>query len=185
MNVRTLCLAVLNSGDATGYEIRKLVSEGHFSHFVDASFGSIYPALKAMSDDLLVVVREVQQDGKPNRKVYSITDLGRTEFLQALGKPAQKDNYKSEFLLLAMCAELMSPSNVKAAIDAQIIFLTEELAQIDSQVREIDLIGADWVANYGRACLGQGLDYIRENRAALEAIAGTGLPETKPLIAAE
>lgn len=185
MNVRTLCLAVLNSGDATGYEIRKLVSEGHFSHFVDASFGSIYPALKAMSDDQLVMVREVQQDGKPNRKVYTITDLGRAEFLHALGKPAQKDNFKSEFLLLAMCAELMSPEHVTAAIDAQIVHLTEELAQIDSEVREIDLAGADWVANYGRACLSQGLEYIHNNRAALEAAAGISLPKFEPLIAAE
>lgn len=185
MNVRTLCLAVLNSGDATGYEIRKLVSEGHFSHFVDASFGSIYPALKAMSDDQLVKVEEIQQDGKPNRKVYTITDLGRAEFLHALSKPAQKDNYKSEFLLLAMCAELMSPANVSAAIDAQIVFLTEELAQIDSEVREIDMAGAEWVANYGRACLSQGLDYIQNNRKALEAVAGSSLPKTEPLIAAE
>jgi DNA-binding PadR family transcriptional regulator len=185
MNVRTLCLAVLNSGDATGYEIRKLVSEGHFSHFVDASFGSIYPALKSMSDDQLVMVREVQQDGKPNRKVYSITDLGRAEFLSALTKPAQKDNYKSEFLLLAMCAEMMSLENVRAALDAQIEFLKEELSQIDSEVREIDLAGADWVANYGRACLSQGLEYIQSNRSALEDIAGTSLPNTNKLIAAE
>lgn len=185
MNVRTLCLAVLNSGDATGYEIRKLVSEGHFSHFVDASFGSIYPALKAMSDDQLVIVREVQQDGKPNRKVYSITDLGREEFLHALGKPAQKDNFKSEFLLLAMCAELIEPQKVVAAIDAQIKYLNDELAQIDSEVREIDLAGADWVANYGRACLSQGLKYIEENRTALETIAGTGIPKFTSLVAAE
>lgn len=185
MNVRTLCLAILNCGDGTGYEIRKLVSDGHFSHFVDASFGSIYPALKAMEDDDLVVSREEYQEGKPNRKVYSITDSGREEFLTALTKPAQKDNFKSEFLLLAMCAELMEPRYVKQAIDRQITYLEEELATIDAEVREVDMIGAEWVANYGRACLGQGLDYIRKNRDQLESLAGTGLQKSKQMIAAE
>ena len=45
MNVRTLCLGVLSFGEATGYEIKKEIEEGPFSHFIEASFGSIYPAL--------------------------------------------------------------------------------------------------------------------------------------------
>lgn len=185
MNVRTLCLAILGGGDSTGYEIRKLVSDGHFSHFGDASFGSIYPALNKMEADGLVVSREEQQEGKPNRKVFSITDAGREEFLVALSKPAQKDIFKSEFLLLAMCAELMQPAHVTRAIEMQIAFLKSELEIIESAVAEVDFAGADWVANYGRACLTSGLDYINENRGKLEAIAGTGLPSPEAMIAAE
>lgn len=185
MNVRTLCLAILNCEDGTGYEIRKLVSDGHFSHFVDASFGSIYPALAKMEADGLCISHEEQQDGKPNRKVYSITDEGRREFLKALCRPAQKDMFKSEFLLLAMCAEMMNPADVVRAIDMQIQFIETELTQIDNDVREVDLAGADWVANYGRACLGQGLEYIKQNRSKLEAIAGTSLPPVHAPIAAE
>ena len=185
MNVRTLCLAILGCGDSTGYEIRKLVSDGHFSHFVDASFGSIYPALNRMESEGLVVSREEQQDGKPNRKVYSITDVGREEFLVALSKPAQKDIFKSEFLLLAMCAELMERDHVTRAVDMQIEYLEAEITLIDSAVREVQFGGADWVADYGRSCLRSGLAYIKENRASLEAIAGTGLESQATLTAAE
>ncbi len=185
MNVRTLCLAILGCGDSTGYEIRKLVSDGHFSHFVDASFGSIYPALTRMENEELVVSREEKQNGKPNRKVYSITDAGREEFLVALSKPAQKDIFKSEFLLLAMCAELMEPAHVKRALDMQIDYLKAELTTIDNAVEEVQLRGADWVGDYGRSCLRAGLNYIEANRQSLEAIAGTGLETNSPLIAAE
>ncbi|MEM1317188.1 MAG: PadR family transcriptional regulator [Pseudomonadota bacterium] len=191
MNVRTLCLAVLNCGDATGYEIRKLVSEGHFSHFVDASFGSIYPTLKALHEDGLVTQREERQDGKPDRKVYSISDAGRQAFLQNLRQPAQKDIFKSGFLLLAMCAELMDPEDIRTAIDRQIAHIESELTMIDSEVREVDMAGADWVGDYGRICLTAGLQYIRAKRGELEALAGTSLPDnpsTAPsptLIAAE
>ncbi|MEM9732712.1 MAG: PadR family transcriptional regulator [Pseudomonadota bacterium] len=174
MNVRTLCLAILSQGDSTGYEIRKLVSDGHFSHFVDASFGSIYPALTKMEAEGLVVSKEERQDGKPNRKVYSICDAGRAAFVQALSEPAQKDIFKSQFLLLAMCAEMMEPADVRRAIDQQIIRLETELNQIEEEVQAVDLAGAEWVANYGRACLGQGLSYIKANRHQLEAVAGSG-----------
>ena len=51
MNIRTLCLGILSRGDATGYEIKKMAEEGLFSHFVEASFGSIYPALTRMTDE--------------------------------------------------------------------------------------------------------------------------------------
>ena len=77
MNVRTLCLAVLQFGDATGYEIKKMVEDGMFNHFIEASYGSIYPALTRMSDDGLVTCRTEAQSGKPDKKIYSITD-GRT-----------------------------------------------------------------------------------------------------------
>lgn len=185
MNVRTLCLAILGCGDSTGYEIRKLVTDGHFSHFVDASFGSIYPALTRMEAEGLVNSREEQQEGKPNRKVYSITEAGREEFLIALSKPAQKDIFKSEFLLLAMCAELMRPEHVKRAIDMQIDYLNGELEIIETHMRNVDLKAAEWVGEYGRSCLTTGLNYIKQNREALEAIAGTSLPSDSPLLAAE
>ena len=74
MSVRSLCLAILSFGDATGYEIRKESTEGRFSYFDDASFGSIYPALARLESEGLVTVREEPQAGKPARKVYSITD---------------------------------------------------------------------------------------------------------------
>jgi len=185
MNVRTLCLAVLNCGESTGYEIRKLVTDGHFSHFVDASFGSIYPALARMEADGLVASREEVQSGRPTRKVYEITDAGRGEFIQSLHKPAQPDIFKSEFLLLAMFAEYVDRDHVVGAIDAQIAFLEGEIAIIDEAEEEVGLNGASFCAEYGRHCLRASLTYLLENRAGLEAIAGTGLGGGNDLIAAE
>jgi PadR family transcriptional regulator AphA len=49
MDIRTLCLGILTFGDATGYTIKKRL-EGPLRHFYDASFGSIYPALRKLTD---------------------------------------------------------------------------------------------------------------------------------------
>lgn len=51
MNVRTLCLSVLYEGKATGYEIRRLCVEGESSYFIEASFGSIHPALAKLEEE--------------------------------------------------------------------------------------------------------------------------------------
>jgi len=172
MNVRTLCLAILSVGESTGYDIRKLSTEGHYSHFVDASYGSIYPALTKLEQDGMVESREEKQSGKPSRKVYTITDAGRGSFMSALSKPVQRDIFKSEFMLIAMFAEIMNPADVTRAIDAQIDWLKNELATIDAAQEEIDFDGANWVADYGRCCLQASLDYITNSRSGLEAIAG-------------
>ena len=70
MDVKTLCLGVLceHWGKASGYEIRKLLKEeGAFSHFVDAGYGSIYPALNKLSDEGLVIY-EAEEANQPARQ---------------------------------------------------------------------------------------------------------------------
>ncbi len=114
-----------------------------------------------------------------------ITDSGRLEFLNGLSEPATKDIYKSQFLLLAVFAELMQPEDVKRAINMQIEYLENELMVIDTEVRDVDLTASDWVANYGRTCLSGGLEYILKYRADLEAIAGTSLNNSASPLAAE
>src|SRR5690242_12327400 len=98
MNVRTLCLGVLTMGEATGYEIKKEIEEGLFSHFIEASFGSIYPALTQLLSEGLLTVRAEEQTGKPDKKVYAITEAGRRALERQLAVIPAKDKFKSEFL---------------------------------------------------------------------------------------
>src|SRR3546814_13530763 len=82
MDAKTLCLGVLSRGAASGYEIKKAFEEGPFSHFHQASFGSIYPALNALSADGLVAGRAQAQQKRPAKKIYSLTPKGRNARLE-------------------------------------------------------------------------------------------------------
>jgi PadR family transcriptional regulator AphA len=183
MNVRTLCLAILYFGDATGYEIKKLSMEGKYSHFVDASFGSIYPSLARLEKDGLVTCREEVQPGKPPRKVYSITPEGRTAFFQSLLEPPARDVFRSEFLLIAMCAELLPPAVVRRAVDTRIAQLRAELDHLNQVSSESGHPGTLWAVNYGLSCLQGSLDYLNAHRAELEAMAGQTEAELAPVAA--
>ncbi|WP_349360937.1 PadR family transcriptional regulator [Stappia sp.] len=171
MSVRTLCLAILNFQDATGYEIRKLSTEGRYSYFVDASFGSIYPALARLEADGLVTVREEAQSGKPSRKIYSITDTGRAEFVRALSEPPAPDTFRSPFLLIAMCADLVGADAIRSAIDHRLAHLRAEGVKLDTISGDCDHAATGFILDYGRHCIAQDIAFLERNRNRLEQIA--------------
>ncbi len=176
MNVRTLCLAILNFGDATGYEIKKLSIEGKYSHFVDASFGSIYPALSRLEQEGMVTFREETTPGKPPRKIYSITDSGRQAFVDSLQEPPAPDIYRSEFLMIAICAHILPPEVVSRAVNTQIAHLEREIAHLHEIASEkegtgIEFAGSQWAVNLGLACFTSSLNNLKASRDELEDIA--------------
>ena len=117
MDVKTLCLGVLTLGPASGYEIRKQFEEGPFAHFYDASYGSIYPALGRLLEDGLVSVTELAQDGKPDKKVYRLTDQGHARFSAALAETPAADKIRSENLVHLFFAELMTAEDLAKLYD--------------------------------------------------------------------
>jgi len=171
MNIRTLCLAILNIGNATGYEIKKMSSDTHYAYFVDASYGSIYPALSKLEADGCLTSQEEREPGKPARKVYSITDVGRSELISHMAEPPKKDIFKSEFLLIAMSAAMLDRGTVSCSIDLRIEQLENELEFISCSRAETDDEGTKWIADYGYACQKNSLEYLIENRSKLEALA--------------
>lgn len=171
MNVRTICLAILYDSEATGYEIRKLSVEGEYAYFVDASYGSIYPALARLEAEELVTSRIEQQAGKPAKKIYSITAAGRTAFINSLFDELGEDEFRSEFLLFARFASELPASLVETR-------LNERLEQIDKVLADLDKLGEDhthpgdtWVVNFGRTCMVATRDYIQAHRGELIAMA--------------
>jgi PadR family transcriptional regulator AphA len=162
MNVRTLCLSILYEGEATGYDIRRLCMEGEFAYFVEASFGSIYPALAKLEDEGFVTSRTVPQAGKPARKVYSITETGRAAFTQELSAPLGEDVFRSPFLLLARFVSILPHDLVVERMTEQLDRLADGRKRLDTVGPENECSPADcWVLNYGRAVLGVAEQYMR------------------------
>ncbi len=183
MNVRTLCLAILYFGDATGYEIRKLSTEGKYSYFVEASFGAIYPALAKLEQDGLVTCRREAVEGKPARKIYSITEAGRREFVHSLQDVPKPDLFRSEFLLIAMCADILPPAVVNRAIETRIGQLQAEIGHLTHVAAETGHAGSRWAADYGVSCLTRSLQYLQDKRDELESIAGSARDDETPIAA--
>jgi len=131
MDVKTLCLGVLTLGDASGYEIRKQFEEGPFAHFFEASYGSIYPALGRLLDEELVSVAEHAQDGKPDKKVYSLTAAGRKTFVDALTVEPAPDKFRSEVLVYLFFAELLTPNQLETVFERYLAHFKDMACVLD------------------------------------------------------
>ncbi len=80
----------------SGYDIRKAI-ESSVGHFWGESYGQIYPTLKHLETQGLILADGDR--GKQRRQQYSITDAGRQCLREWLALPFQNDPPRNEFLL--------------------------------------------------------------------------------------
>lgn len=169
MDVKTLCLGVLSLGEASGYEIKKAFQEGPFSHFHQASFGSIYPALNALAAEGLVAVREQAQDKRPDKKIYSLAPKGHTALLAALMAPPAPDAMRSDFLFILFFAQHLPAARVAQLIDARIAWYREMLARMERDDDDAVPPGPQFVRGMGIAIYRAAADYLETHRNRLIA----------------
>ncbi|MGD0938071.1 MAG: PadR family transcriptional regulator [Terracidiphilus sp.] len=82
----------------SGYELHKAIEET-FGSFWGESYGQIYPALKRLAADGLIVPSGSALETKKRRQPYSLTDAGRTKLRAWLAQPFQNDPPRNEFML--------------------------------------------------------------------------------------
>lgn len=168
MDVKTLCLGVLARGPATGYEIRKAFEEGPFSHFQEAGFGSIYPALRKLTEDGLVALEELEQDGRPDRKVYRILAKGRQALFDAVNAAPGEDRFRSDFCFILCFAELLGTRELDRLISDRIAMNRESLARMDAAEKCANMSpGLRFVVGLGRAHHKAELAYLEEHQHEL------------------
>lgn len=167
MDVKTLCLGVLSRSDATGYEIKKQCEEGPFAYFYAAGFGSIYPALSALKADNLISVQDVVQDGKPAKKVYSITAAGRHALIRALEHPPAPDRLRSDFLFIMFFGQLLPAREIDDLIGDRVETLRQRLDDME-ECRKPDMPdGEAFSLGYGIAIYQAAADYLENHRHEL------------------
>jgi len=92
-------LGLLRYHDSTGYELAKKF-EDSLNNFWHAQASQIYRELNRLEEKGFVASTSVVQQGKPNKRVYSITDAGREEFMQWTVTPAALIKNRQSPLLL-------------------------------------------------------------------------------------
>lgn len=168
MDAKTLCLAVLSQGDASGYEIRKAVEGGPYGHIQDIGYSSIYPALSRLLEDGFASVTEYAQEGRPDKKVYRLTADGRMALLGALQEPTEADKTRSDFLFRMLFADILPPSVVEQMIDGRLQEIETNLARIHARTQSGEqTTGEAFLNGFAAAVQNAMAEYIEENRYQL------------------
>lgn len=163
MDAKNLCLGALTCGDASGYEIKKMFEEGPFAYFHQVSFGSIYPALAKLCDRELISMREHPQDGRPDKKVYSLTDKGRKALKKALRKTPADDKLRSEVMVMFFLQDFLEPDHLREVFSQQLGFYRSLLERVegldDNGISDQRL----FVCGLGRTLYRTMVDYMEKN----------------------
>ena len=91
-------LGLINYSDKTGYEIMTVFKHS-LNHFWTAQTSQIYRELQTMEKAGWITQTHVAQNGKPDKKVFSITEAGRTELLRWLREDSLPQGDRSPLLL--------------------------------------------------------------------------------------
>jgi PadR family transcriptional regulator, regulatory protein AphA len=172
MDIKTLCLGILTMGEASGYEIKQ-VFEDAFSHFYVAGFGSIYPALAGLAKEGYVTVSSIEQEKRPAKKVYRLTDSGREAFNAALMETYPHHRVRSEFLTLMVFAHLLPGEQLKKVFDTRLADIERQMAEIEGYLDELKCEceippGARFAGGFGVAVLKAAQDFIVQHKDELE-----------------
>ncbi len=102
-------LGVLSLKPCSGYDIKQFV-KGSIGHFWNESYGRIYPLLKELAKEgLIVQQRGAKTSGRPERQVYSVTPKGEAALRHWLGQSPRNEPARSELLLKLFFADRIQP----------------------------------------------------------------------------
>ncbi|WP_455374409.1 PadR family transcriptional regulator [Limibacillus halophilus] len=164
MDTRTLCLAALSHGEASGYEIKKMLEEPPLSAIQEASFGAIYPALNRLADEGLVACRAEAQEKRPAKKVYALTDKGHKTLVETLEGQLDPDRFRSDFLVMVMHGYLLNDKVLARAFAEKLAFYEGKIEKMSGCDLSAAPAGHRFVHGFGLALYRAAADYMRENR---------------------
>jgi DNA-binding PadR family transcriptional regulator len=119
-------LGFLGDGPLHGYELRRRIARlsGHSAPISD---GSLYPAINRLVKRGLLDRRVEPGAAAAQRYVLSLTEVGRAELLQRVGRPADQEITDSSrfFTILAFLSQLPDIADQHAVLRRRLAFLEE------------------------------------------------------------
>ena len=105
-------LALLAQGPAHGYELKQALEQRFGAVLPPLNAGQIYTTLSRLDRDGLVDDDAVAQNGRPNKRVYQLTEAGRMELRGWVADATPAARLKDDFfikLVLARAAGIADP----------------------------------------------------------------------------
>ena len=101
MSLKYILLGFLSYGPQTGYDLKKHM-DNSTQFFWHAELSQIYPTLKELAKQKLVEAEVIPQEGKPNKKIYFITEAGHVMLMDWLAEPVNELPLTKEPTLLKL-----------------------------------------------------------------------------------
>lgn len=171
-------LGILSLKPRTGYDVKKKI-ENQIGFFFRISNGQIYPALSKIVADGLATMQVEETDGKPDRKVYTITPKGEACFRKWLEAPVNYANPNGNEFLLKLYFGSLVPGEHVSKIISDYLEMKERRIRSYAQIQERFNLNtfqhmADYFSyftlRYGQILDQAAVDWCRETASLLEKL---------------
>lgn len=98
MSLRHAILVLLEDREASGYDLAREFAQG-MGNVWNATHQQIYLELGRLSKEAFVEFRHVPQEGRPDKKVYRITDAGYDELRTWMNEPAAHPRLRDALMI--------------------------------------------------------------------------------------
>lgn len=179
MALRDAVLAALLDGEASGYDLAKGF-DASVANFWMATPQQLYRELDRMSAEGLIEARLVEQNRRPNKRLYSLTDAGRKALLEFTEVPPKPGAIREDLLVQIQAVDSGNIAAVRTALAERLQWATAKLARyrrgqahlLAGRTEDAYLAEADRIGPY--LTLLRGIRFEEENiewaRRALDVI---------------
>jgi DNA-binding PadR family transcriptional regulator len=134
MSVRHAVLGLLAQRPRHGYELHAAFEAvvGGAQNW-DVKPAQIYTTLARLEESGLVIENGVAQDGGPEKRVYAITNAGRTALLEWYREAVAREHQRDEFFIKLMLCFVTGASDPQQVIQTQRAKLYQDLHAVTVQ----------------------------------------------------
>jgi DNA-binding PadR family transcriptional regulator len=142
MALRHAVLAALLEGEASGYQLAKRFDIS-VSNFWSATPQQLYRELDRLEQDALIEGRVVEQRGRPNKRVFTLTAAGRDQLHAFIAQPSKPTAIRDDLLVKIQAADETDLEAIRKQLLARLDHARQKLAVYDELQREltIDRVG--------------------------------------------
>jgi DNA-binding PadR family transcriptional regulator len=115
MALRHAVLAALLEGEASGYELSKRFDVS-VANFWAAMPQQLYRELEGLEASGLLSARVIEQQRRPNKRLFALTDAGRDELFSFTARPTRPTTLRDDLLVKLQAVDVGDLDAVRAAI---------------------------------------------------------------------
>jgi DNA-binding PadR family transcriptional regulator len=116
MSIRYAILGFLSWTSLTGYELKKLFDQSTVFPW-SGNNNQIYRTLIELHQEALVTLEVQHQETHPSRKIYTITDKGRSELRDWVLSSPEPPQLRNSFLIQLAWADQLRPDELDALLE--------------------------------------------------------------------
>ncbi|WP_427917981.1 PadR family transcriptional regulator [Streptomyces sp. cg40] len=117
MSLKYAVLAALLEGEASGYELAKTFDVS-LANFWPATPQQLYRELERLAQDGLIEARVVQQERRPNKRMFTLTEAGRRDLDTFAAEPPRRPTaIRDEFLIKIQAMDGTDPAVIRELVE--------------------------------------------------------------------